>query len=64
MWTYFLKNPISHDLRKVDKVLLPPARLARSGINSLLLRGSLRWSSLSTSVKIVKYQTNLNSNLD
>ena len=28
MWTYFLKNPISHDLRKVDKVFLPPARSA------------------------------------
>ena len=41
MWTYFLKSPISYDLRKGDKVLLPPARSARYGINSRLFRGSL-----------------------
>ena len=33
--TYFLKNRISYDLRNDDKVLLPPTRSARYGINSL-----------------------------
>ena len=40
VWTYILKNPISYDLRKGDKVFLP-AKLARYGITSLLFRGSL-----------------------
>ena len=44
MWTYFLKNRISYDLRKDDKVFLPTAKFARYGINSLLFRGSLLWS--------------------
>ena len=51
MWTYFLRNPISYDLRKGNEVLLPPTRLVRYGINSLLFQGSLLWSNLPSSVK-------------
>lgn len=29
MWIYFLKNLVSYDLKKGDKVFLPPARSAR-----------------------------------
>ena len=51
MWTYFLKNSISYNLRKGDKVFLPPARSARYRISSVLFTGSLLWNKLPSSVK-------------
>ena len=43
MWIYSLKNPISYDLEKGDKVFLPP--------DLFLFRGTLLWNNLPSSVE-------------
>ena len=51
MWEFFNKNPLQYNVRKRDIVYLPPARSFCYGINSLVIRGSLLWNGLPSSVK-------------
>ena len=51
MWSYFNEKPITYDLRKRTKVLLPPVKSFRLGLNSAHFRGSILWNNLSSSIK-------------
>ena len=41
MWSYFNENTIPYNLRNGNRLLLPPAKFVKFGINSLIFRGSL-----------------------
>ena len=41
MWSCFNTNPILYNLRKGNRLLIPPAKSVSFGINSLTLRGSI-----------------------
>ena len=42
MWSYFNENTIPYNLRNGNRLLLlPPAKSVKSGITSLIFRGSL-----------------------
>ena len=51
MWSYFNENPIPYDLRKGIKVLLPPVKSFRFGLNSIHFRESIIWNNLLPSMK-------------
>ena len=46
MRSYFNENPILHDLRKGTKVLIPPVKSFRLGLNFANFRGSILWNNL------------------
>ena len=41
MWSYFNENTMPYNLRNGNRLLLPPAKFVKFGINSLIFRGSL-----------------------
>ena len=45
-WNLFERNHIPYNLRRGGLLLLPPAKSARYGVNSLAFRGSLLWNNL------------------
>ena len=51
MWSYFNENTIPYNLRNGNRLLLPPAKSVKFGINSLILRGSLLWNNFSLNLK-------------
>ena len=51
MWNYFNFGTLPHELRKENKVNLRETRSCCYGMNSLLFRGALLWSSLPRNVK-------------
>ena len=51
MWSYFNENLILSDLRKGTKVILPPVKSFRLGLNSVHFRGSILWNNLPSSIK-------------
>ena len=51
MWPYFQRNPMPYNLRNGSKLVLPPAKSSKHGINSLVFRGSLLWNNLPSSIK-------------
>ena len=52
MWSYFNENTIPYNLRNGNRLLLPPAKSVKFGINSLIFRGSLLWNNLPLNLKI------------
>ena len=56
MWSYFNENTINtientYNLRNRDRLLLPPAKSVKFGINSLIFRESLLWNNLLLNLK-------------
>ena len=51
MWSYFNEKSILYDLRNGTKVLLPPIKSFRLGLNSVHFRGSILWNNLPSSIK-------------
>ena len=52
MWSYFNENTIPYNLRNGNRLLLlPPAKSVKSGITSLIFRGSLLWNNLPLNLK-------------
>ena len=51
MWSYFNENTIPYNLRNGNRLLLPPAKSVKFGINSLIFRGSLLWNNLPLNLK-------------
>ena len=51
MWSYFNENTIPYNLRNGNRLLLPPAKSVKFGINSLIFRGSLLWNNFPLSLK-------------
>ena len=49
-WNLFERNHIPYNLRRGGLLLLPPAKSARYGVNSLAFRGSLLWNNLPTPI--------------
>ena len=52
MWRFYTIKPVPYDLRTSEKLYLPTVNTIRSGLNSLIFRGSLLWNNLPTSIKI------------
>ena len=52
MWNYFNENTIPYNLRNGNRLILPPARSVKFGLNSLTFRGSLLWNNLPAKLKI------------
>ena len=52
MWHFYTIKPVPDDLRTSEKLYLPTVNTIRSGLNSLIFRGSLLWNNLPTSIKI------------
>ena len=46
MWSYFNENTMPYNLRNGNRLLLPPAKFVKFGINSLIFRGRLLWNNL------------------
>ena len=51
MWRFYTIKPVPYDLRTSEKLYLPTVNTIRSGLNSLIFRGSLLWNNLPTSIK-------------
>ena len=50
MWI-FNENTIPYNLRKGNRLLLPPVKSVKFGINSLIFRGRLLWNNLTLNLK-------------
>ena len=51
MWSCFNENAIPYNLRNGNRLLLPPSKSVKFGINSLIPRGSFLWNSLPLNLK-------------
>ena len=51
MWSDFIENTIPYNLRKGNRLLLPPTKSVKFRINSLTFRGSLLWNILPSNLK-------------
>ena len=51
MWSYFNENTMPYNLRNGNRLLLPPAKFVKFGINSLIFRGRLLWNNLTLNLK-------------
>ena len=51
MLSYFNENTIPYNSRNGNRLLLPPAKTVKFGINSLIFRGSLLWNNLPLNLK-------------
>ena len=51
MLSYFNENTILYNSRNGNRLLLPPAKTVKFGINSLIFRGSLLWNNLPLNLK-------------
>ena len=51
MLSYFNENIIPDNLRNGNRLLLPPAKTVKFGINSLIFRGILLWNNLPLNLK-------------
>ena len=51
MWHCFNTNPITYNLRKGSRLLVPPAKPVNFGTNSITFRGSLLWNNLPLRLK-------------
>ena len=50
-WNYFNENTIPYNLRNGNRLLLPPAKSVKFGINSSIFRGSLFWNNFPLDLK-------------
>ena len=60
MWIYFLKNLVSYDLKKGDKVFLPPARSVRMELIHVSSEAVLLGIAFPRQPKNVKHLSSLN----
>ena len=51
MWSYFIEHTPPYNLRNENRLLLPPAKFVKFGINSLIFTGRLFWNNLSLNLK-------------
>ena len=51
MLSYLNENTIPYNSRNGNRLLLPPAKTVKFGINSLIFRGSLLWNNLPLNLK-------------